>query len=626
MNHQRLRPVRIRTQPRLVVVACWLTMGLIVTGSAQLGFAQVRLDTDQRRIDQYVQDGDFDRAEFLCRERLSNPKISLADRAKFTGELMRMFGQQAATLPNSERHFLWAKAQQLTASYLSADTESPHRFMIRLQYAELRRSKLWMRLVEGFATAADRSELREVTKQLTDLGSQLDAYLRSKRRDPNAPGRMSDKELRQLRARIQLASGRTLLTRAKAHPVRSEDRILAASSAAQTFQRLPPTSLTNQLWHASRIELLTALRLKGDWSAYTRELKTLSGMQVSAPTKAQIQAELLRAAVDRKNWKEVRRRVASNRALSPQPGEWQLAVLEGLLVLGEQATVAAGSADWQRQAVTLVDQSRNHASSLWLRRADALIAAAAASTKGVGAASQVKAQIAESLFRQGKLREAAAAFGEAADKALSDQRNAESLRLRMQAGAILIQAGELPSAVTMLRQAALAQPHESQAAQAHLLAIKTRLKIKTAEQGTTAEDSLVTYVELLDEHVQAWSGTSENQQPSTVDLVLVWRARYLEHTGKFDLALRDYNSVSDLSDHFVTALTGAERCYQQRSRQGIEVSDGVRYFQRIAEGWRNETRIGSVEPSDAVCNPIGPCRKCGVACHDAVAGAAIGTG
>ena len=547
------------------------------------------LRNDQQRIDRYVNAGKFDLAEFYCREQLSNPKITLNRRAAITYELLRVFQQHATTLTAYERKKIWDKSTKLTDDYLRKDATSPQRFLIQLQAATLQHSRAWLRLVETARPSASNppaaivvSNLRNANRQLRDLGQSMDEFLRSRKRDPNANGHMSERELRHLRARVQLAAARLDLTLAMAYPPGGDDRILAASRAASGLNKLAPTAINDTLWQSSRIELLTALRLKEDWSGYTRQLRTMAGVKLSGTAKELRDAEVLRAAIDRENWDEVQRRVA--KAGVGRASESRLAALEAYLALAARAKKASNSAniaaDWQKRAVDFLDESRKSASALWLRRADALLVSASDGSNNVSGSMAAYSVRAEALYRQDRLEESAAAFEAAAQQAkkAGDAQSAFDLSLR--SSAIMIESDKLQDAVSSLRRLAMGNSGDSRAAGAHLLAIRTLLKkVRDSDSDSSA------YRELLDEHIATWPSESE-----TADQVRMWRGQLHEHSGAFEPAVADYTSVSPDSRLLAEALAGAERCYAALHDRGVDVSDGLRYFERIAGGWRNESR------------------------------------
>ncbi len=547
------------------------------------------LRNDQQRIDRYVSAGKFDFAEFYCREQLSNPKITLNRRAAITNELLRVFQQHATTLPADERKKIWDKSTKLTDEYLRKDAASPQRFLIQLQAATLQHSRAWLRLVETARPNASNppaavvvSNLRSANRQLRDLGQSMDEFLRSRKRDPNAKGHMSDRELRQLRARVQLAAARLDLTLAMAYPPGGDDRILAASRAASGLNKLAPTAINDTLWQSSRIELLTALRLKEDWSGYTRQLRTMAGVKLSGTTKELRDAEVLRAAIDREKWDEVQRRVA--KAGVGRASESRLAALEAYLALAARAKKASDStnlaADWQKRAVDFLDESRKSASKLWLRRADALLVSASTGSNNAGGSMAAYSVRAEALYRQDRLEESAAAYDAAAQQAkkAGDAQSAFDLSLR--SSAIMIESDKLQDAVNSLRQLAMGNSGDSRAAGAHLLAIRTLLKkVRDSDSDSSA------YRELLDEHIATWPSESE-----TADQVRMWRGQVHEHFGAFEPAVVDYTSVSPDSRLLAEALVAAERCYTALHDRGVGISDGLRYLERIAGGWRNESR------------------------------------
>ena len=262
----------------------------VCLGAPRQGVAQGL--PSQTRIDRYVADGQFDKAELLCREPLSDSGLPLTQRAGYTVELIRVLVEKGRKASPVQREEILKQATLEAASALRRDPDSLVRNLVRFQAALIPRYRArWQRFDPPASGSATRHQqalmrLRETVLKLKALREDLSTELRQfGRRDPGEPGHLSRRELMQLRSRVELETGITYADQGEAFPAGSEDRMLAGLQGADVLTRLSPSSLSPEWWLVSRLELLRCLRIKGDWRRFVQEMQTLEGTRLSEQTR-----------------------------------------------------------------------------------------------------------------------------------------------------------------------------------------------------------------------------------------------------------------------------------------------------------------------------------------------------
>jgi thioredoxin-like negative regulator of GroEL len=518
---------------------------------------------DQARIDKFLKQRNFDRAEFICRERLSDSRISTRDRAAYTIELLRVVSRQAEVAAREERQAIFASADREIAKYLNYDRDSPQRLLVRFQAALLTRLKAVLRQYDrprSVTAAADPAilkDFRDTNRQLRMLSRDVEEGLRRDRnRDPNKEERLTRKELTNLRARILLELGKTYQQQADAYPIGSDDRILAATESVQYLQKLSPASLSEAMWASSQLKLLAGYRIKGDWVGAAKLLRSFAAQSSSPSTRLGIHAELLRIAHKQQNWKRLEQLLVSqpNDAATSQMStraEWSLAVIEsylGLAVETKGQGNARAATDWEGRATALLDERREEFGLFWVRRVQSVMAAAIDNGEARGSAStSLLVHAAEGLYREGKLTEAMVAYDKAAGLAREEGDLVQAFELGRTAAGIRLKSGDRSAARKLFRDVALSYREYAKAPETHLLAIKL------AAAGSGDEGS-GKYAALLEEHLEAWP-TSE-----VSSTVYYWRAQGRQTQSDWLAATRDYLLVRDESRFAEDAMQSAIDC------------------------------------------------------------------
>ncbi|MEM7313767.1 MAG: hypothetical protein AAF497_11510 [Planctomycetota bacterium] len=537
---------------------------------------------DQARIDKFLKRRDFDQAEFVCRERLSNSTIGKRERAAYTIELLRVFARKSEAVEREDRRVLFESADREVTKYLAYDRDSPQRLLVRFQAALLPRLKAVLRQYDrprSATAAADPAvlkDIRDANRQLRLLIKDVDDRLRrTKNRDPNDQERLSRKELTNLRARILLELGKTYQQQADAYPAGSDDRILAATESVQYLQKLSPASLSPQMWASSQLKLLASLRMKGDWESAAKLLRTLKVQSKSPSTKLLIHAELLRITHKRQEWKQLEKLLVSQPADAAEStlaarADWSLAVIESYLGLAGQSGGGAGTGsakDWEGRATALLDERRDEFGAFWVRRVQSIMATAIDDGQSKGSAStRLLAHAAEGLFREGNLAEAIVAYEKAAAAARKEDDLVQSFELARTAAGIRLKLGDRDGASQQFRQTALGYREYARAAETHLLAIKL-----AASAGSNESKRTTAYAELLDEHLDAWPTSDVS------DTAYIWRAQHLASKSEWLAAVRDYLMVRGESNKAVDAVRSAMDCIQKWSSGAVNPNrDNIR--------------------------------------------------
>ncbi len=478
---------------------------------------RAEFDTERALIEDYVAQGKFDEAEFFCREQLSGATLSVERRAAVVVELLRTQILQAQYVTAEQRLAILQNAERDAGDYLQRDLDSPLRFLVQFQAALIPRTAGMLKryefghVTQGTASMAVWKDLRESKRRWRHLMEALADELRnSGRRDPNRPGQLSQRQLVNLQARAQLELGVTHLQQALAYPDGSDDRILAASEGATELARLAPTALSGEHWLDSRLSLLTCLRLKGDWGAVARLLRSLSGQQLSASAQTRLQAELLRIALKRNDWEQVKKMVTLGQPVKDfDDGTWTLALVEGYLALAKHARFDGqldAASEWEQKATELVTEKENRYTPLWLRQVQSLIALNT-STAEAGTGRDLRRHAAQAHYRAGRVDEAIAEYEQAAADAQRARDAGQAFELRRTAAAIQLQRNPT-AAGEKLQRLAVEMPTHHEAAGAHLLAIKLAAAADSSD-----------YESLLRQHLQLWP------THATADRVRFWSAR-----------------------------------------------------------------------------------------------------
>ncbi len=580
--------LRIQTYRMLIgVLLAFCTLPLL--GQPSKFDSMVR---QQKAIDRLVTARKFEAAEFLCREQLSDSSLPLEERSAFTVELIRVLVSRGREVTAEERETVFKQAVREVEQYLSRDKDSLQRYLVLFQDALIPRTLATLRRFELVRTSGSPADqevlrlLRQTRKKLESLAEDLDAELhRFRRRDPGESGYLTAREMRQLRARVGLELGRTFAEQGSAYPAGSDDRILSGSQGAIELQRLSPTSLSPTLWLASRFSLLRCLRWKGDWPAIAKQLRTLRGTRLSRQAEMELQAELIRIAIARKDWPRLTELVAGagKSGEGAAASKYDTALVEGYLSLARRSRDGENNqsaVDWEERATQIVEQKKKLHSALWLRHVQALLASETVQvvagsddsrTNRISGSGRLQLHAAQGLIRKGEWQNALQALEFAAIAADGQSERDRALYAEIQriAAGVEIKLARNSVAQKRLRALAMRDLKAPHAPSTHLIAIKL-----------AATSQSIEYESLLREHLSSWP-ESESR-----DLVLWWLGRFQEHADRFPDAALTYQKISPEFSKFPIALHSEQVCWRSITNPDdflVEATSATDRFLKISQ-------------------------------------------
>ena len=571
-----------------------LYLGLMCLALTPNLAATAEESSDERFVAGLRQRRLFVLAELYCRECLADASLDEVRRAQLTIELSRTWAEFALQQQPADRDAMWQRAGDVIRTFENQYSDHPRLILVRVQDALNRLSKgeLLRQEAEVLGTGIDRwstarTALREAINRLVALDEEATILLRQRR---HSPDQLSEGELLWLQKHIHYQLARAYRNQALSYPIDTTDRI---GSLTMSLKRLKPLALLpddHPLIWSCRIDEIACHRLLGNMTAARHRLAAIQSSLPPASVQLRARAERIRLELVTGNRTKALSLLDNGRLLSgDSSAELDLTHVE-VYIASWLAAMAEDdepqSLSWQAKAVAMVDVIERTHGAYWTRRAESLLTTAAGDGGHVGNTA-VLIRTAQNLYQRKQFDEAVAAFERAAASAGSTGDKGREFELRLAASRILHDQGHSKEALRCFRSLSLANTTDPRAGDTHLWAIINAAKLaKLAKQSETP--SLISYHELLSEHLQHWPSST------TADTVRWWLGRLEEHQADWSEAVDAYIGISTEFDQFPDVVHACGRCWlrllEQKKRSGVpfdsEARQAVAYHNRVIHGGR----------------------------------------
>jgi tetratricopeptide (TPR) repeat protein len=360
--------------------------------------------------------------------------------------------------------------------------------------------------------APARDRLRRAIAQLRKSQAEVDELARSLNRvgATQKPDEPTADEVAALKRHVDYQLARAYRNQGESYPAGSPDRTSALAEATKGLELLARSEPADDVAWQARLDEGVCRRLVGDLDGAERMLDLIDKQSPPADVAEQARAERIRIRLDAARLDEAQKWI---RDADVEPGaspEIQLAVLEWLIASSQAATKGGRAADGagrQERAAALTKIIADRHSPHWGRRAESLLASAAAEAPTGDVGLLVKA--AESFYQQGNVDRALEIYQRAYEKARELKDDGAAMQIAFAAAAVENAGGRLEAAASRLLAAAAAFPKHPQAAKAHLSAAFFVAQLAARENSA---ERLARYAKLLDEHVAQWPADESTRQ------------------------------------------------------------------------------------------------------------------
>ena len=571
-----------RSLSRLVCLALLLVFPL--TAEAQSEDARFVDGLRQRRL--------YRLAEEFCNDRLSDARLSDAQRAELVIELIRCYASHAAQQAPQERDSTWQRARATAADFQRDQAQNPQLILVRVQDAltvaargDLLRLEAELLAEPGSSLEDAKNAFREADRMLEQLDSELIREIPQRHRQTPPPGGLTADELTALQHQVRFQRSRAQRGLALCYAPESDDRVAMLTQAVATLrQPLTQLAAADPLTDRLRIQLAGCHRLLGNFEAAAESLRAVQPAADQADTALEARAESVRLELAQRRPQRALEVLGEGRQIGDRVSpELDFAHLETYLDLwhtAHDAGEASQAENWRSKSVAMVQLIEQVHGPYWGRRSDLLLVNSIGGVRGA-ADVEVLTRTADNLYRKGQGDEAIAVYEKAAQVAAAANQLDLAFQLRYKAALVDQNRQRHENASEKLRMLGRDLRDEAKAAEAHLLAAWNAAQCSRADPA-----ALDTYAEILAEHLRLWP------QDKTADTARVWLGRLRESQQDWSAAAAAYQGVTRESDQFGESLEAAVRC---RAKQ----------FSRLRDR-RESTEAAAQTAADFLAQQIGP--------------------
>lgn len=518
-------------------------------------------EADERFLEGLRQRRLFVLGETFCRDRFAAGAMPLPDATRLTVERLRNLAEQAAHARPAERPRIVAQARQVAQEFVQARPTSSQSFLVRTQDAltslamgELARQEAEVAGAQDAAIENAKQLLREAAKALEQVEKELTQAIATRARKPAPEDELSLEELTNLAHHVRFQQARTLRNQGLCYADGHVDRVAALALSAEQLEKVrTQIAPDDPLGWRIRLDRSVCLRLLGK-TEEARELVTAETFATApAPFPLAATAERLRLLLAEPNLPAAERTVAQvQSAAATRFAELDLAVLEALFAFSQAADKAQNRtqfAAWQQQIAGWIELLERSHGTYWRRRAELLLVRSASLQRG-DANVELVARSADSLYLQGQLDEAIAAYDKAASMLTSANDAQRRFDLLYKAALVEQKRDRFSAASQRLRELTLANKPLEKASDAHLLA-----GWLAAQQARREPSAMGAYQELLQENIATWPDHAAANQAR------LWLGNLYESQRAWSAAVGAYRGVPKSSPLFETGVAGAARAW-----------------------------------------------------------------
>ncbi|HUE70143.1 MAG TPA: hypothetical protein VMP01_04570 [Pirellulaceae bacterium] len=547
-------PSSLASFPSVPFLPFLLLAFLLLIGSGAFGQAQPSADARflaglrQRRL--------FELAEKYARDKLAEQTIKPVEQADLSIELIRTLAQHAAFARPEERDALWKAARTTAADFLRTDEKHPRLILVRVQDAltpllqgELARQELEAGGAPAGGVDGAKALVREATRLLEALSSELDREIPIRRRATLKEGELTGDELFSLQHHVQHQLARAQRNQGLLYEPKSVDRTSSLQQARETLQQALRQSTDDpKLIAQLRLDLAICQRLLGEHEGCQQLLKELEPPEIPTAVRLTARAELIRLAIDRQQLAAAQKLVEEGRLIDGQASaELDLATLEMCLAQLQSASLTNDKPaieKWQKLAAQQARLLTEQHGSYWGRRADQLLVRSL--PQGSIGNAELLMRTADSLYLKGEFDQAIAAYDQAADKASRAGDDKAALELSYKAALVQEERKLHQDAADRFCARAVQLKAQPAAAAAHLRGVWNAAQEVRRDASYQRQ-----YEKLLVELIDTWPASEPAQQAR------LWQGRLHESRQEWGRAAASYTSVPAESEHFSAAVAAA---------------------------------------------------------------------
>ncbi len=539
-------------------------------------------ETYPRYFEQLRQRGLFSLAEAEAISRLSNAKLSLADKSLFAIELSRTLTEHAGFVPDDQRDELWQRAQKVIQDLLDQDRQNPKAILLSGQLASVLVSQGdWLR-AERELRPFDESMLNQARMVSTKATEQLQVIEKKLTEPPRdvkktGAGSPSGYELRALLHQVRWQLAQSSRNLAELAPGGSAERSTSAINAEQSLRRLIGVA-DEPIQSLAKVLLVTCSRLKGD---VPRAADMLTGLEKSEPNPGEavldaMVAERVRVFLELQRPTEAVQLLLKTRNRRQRlTGEMWLLQTRALIALREitlekqQETLSESLTE---QINTAIERCEEQVGGFWSRRCRQLWENVQ-TTRKYGPELDSLMQRARMDFTAGRIDAALSQYAVSETTARKGGQTDLAMELGLTRASILLDQKQFEKAASEFFRLVSEYPKNERTTKAHLLgtyALGRLFDEKKSEQRRQA------YTDAIDRHLKDYPGDPTSNEARFL------KGQLEEQRLQATQALPLYLQVEAGHARAEDAMNGAARCYETILRRLNERRLPSADFQREA--------------------------------------------
>lgn len=543
-------------------------------------------ELDERFLEGLRQRRLFELAETHCRLKWDQPKLSAVERGQLAVQWIQTLAEHARHSLVERRLALVKQAHDIAADFGRRHPEASIRILVRSQESladvivgELARMEAEVESSPEKLDAA-RKTSREAARGLEQLDQELTQLLPQVFRRPPGADDLSAQQLAALQHQLRLSGARALRNLGQCYPVDSDDRLATLQRALalldKSLDQLPPDA---PLVGPMRVEQATVLRLSGKLDLARQSLAALPPESVTPAIQLAARAEAVRILLAAGRVAEAAQLAIKQREVAgATSAEFDFARLEALVARWQQAARdKTDTGAFQKDVEAALREIESMHGAYWKHRGELLLVRASLGGGASAANLDLLGRTADSLYVQGRIDDALAAYDQAAAKATADGQSEAAFGLGYKA-ALVQQRRELhDDASRRLHDLATNNRGLAQAAETHLLAAwNLAQSLRGAADDEVRMRQSTQYVDWLREHVKQWP------EAATAAQARLWLGTWLANQSQWRDATEVLQGIPADSPHFAAALptvvVASRADLAERRRQGPLALDAAESY------------------------------------------------
>jgi len=504
----------------------------------------------------------FGIAEGYCLNQLAQPRLSDADRARYTLELARTLSAHAMVAEGNEQTELWSRAENTLAQVLKDYPNWADAPVFEAERARIAASKAdifyWQSKAVPHNETLRKSAIANLTQAASELikaENQLNQLLKKYGTHSNFTV-LKTAVIRDTLLDFQLLIGQTYLKLADLYGDQLAQKQAALKTAREWLEPLSRRASTLQVTWLSKLALIHADRIDGDFAAASRAIQALVKEDPPAYLNEPIFVESMWVLLAENKVQLAATQIINFRqkhgSYSSELGYLEVDALIRLRKVALDKKQEALAEEIWEQIETRTQHLGLSQPGYWAQRTRMLVNQQHQVDQYGSDLSQSLKQ-AQLLYSQGKIEQAIAAYEQTATQAAEQGKIDLAFDLGFTSASLQLKAKEYKQAATLFQSLALRYDANPKAADASLLAAWCLGQLYT--QSRTKSRRLA-YTTALEDLRKRFPGGSSYHEAG-------WMLARLEESRlQYSKALILYSEIPDNHPKAADAHLGIARCYE----------------------------------------------------------------